>query len=479
MLNKNTAAVEFKKLSPGFYWLELKEPNLRLIAGVPPDAVKILSKNKLIQVYNLNGFQTEFGPNSILLNEDLFVNGILANQSEFPILQMFYNQGMGLTFHPNYGKERPLIIGKKEHVESQLNYINYGNNGLNFEEMMISDPKLKELYYQWYYMKARFAGEVDMLRLIDSIEVKESAEVEIKPGVNLKRLEKNVYLITHKGVKYEIDLNLAEKEKFKTTYTLDKVKLPKSKFAVINTGSGDGWNYEKPCFGSMLCVNKQYYLVDCEGNVLDALHSADLTLSDIKGIFCTHAHDDHMSGLTAIYFAKKKITLFATNLVYHSLMRKVMAVLRISEKNFRAIFSHSALSYETWNKVGDLEVQPLHSAHPVETSIFYFRMKDGSEYKTYAHLGDIASIAVIKKMREGAITTKERDFYNDMIKNYLEPFDLKKIDIGGGMIHGLVDDFAADHSKKVVLGHYHRDLTEKETKVGVQQDFGDFDILIE
>ena len=36
-------------------------------------------------------------------------------------------------------------------------------------------------------------------------------------------------------------------------------------------------------------------------------------------------------------------------------------------------------------------------------------------------------------------------------KNYLFESDVKKIDIGGGMIHGMAKDFEEDNSKKVSI----------------------------
>jgi hemerythrin len=67
----------------------------------------------------------------------------------------------------------------------------------------------------------------------------------------------------------------------------------------------------------------------------------------------------------------------------------------------------------------------------------------------------------------------------DAVKqSYLEPADLKKIDIGGGMIHGNADDFSADTSTRLLLAHTSRDLTENERRIGSGAPFGTLDILI-
>ncbi|MBL0691376.1 MAG: MBL fold metallo-hydrolase [SAR324 cluster bacterium] len=477
MSKNKSSAIELLNIAPGLYWLSIEEPNLRLLGGVIPDAMKHLAAKDMISPYYIKDVYSEHGPNTILLNEELYVQGMVANLSEFPILQMLYMQGMGLSFHPNFKEEEPLIIGLKERVESQLKYINYGNNGLNYLEMVTSDLPIDKVEL-WYYMKARFAGTVNVDRLINTLYIK-NRPLEIKPGVMLDRKEKNVYQITYKGQSVVIDLNLDKNISYGPIYQFKKRSLPQATFAVVNTGTGDGWNFKEHCFGSLLVYNNHPYLVDCEIFTQHSLDCLSTSQDKLKGIFMTHAHDDHMSGLPTIYHKGKPILIYATNLIYHSLMYKIMALIGISESEYRNIFKHHELVYDKWNDVQGLEVKPVHSAHPIETSIFFFRVKDEDGiYKTYAHLGDVAPLKMINDFRSSAITDSERNFYDKMIKDYMKPVDLKKIDIGGGMIHGDVSDFNNDESTKIVLGHYHRELTSDDLKVGVSQKFGDCDILI-
>jgi hemerythrin len=63
-------------------------------------------------------------------------------------------------------------------------------------------------------------------------------------------------------------------------------------------------------------------------------------------------------------------------------------------------------------------------------------------------------------------------------ENYLEPVDLKKIDIGGGMIHGNAHDFVADGSTRLLLAHTARELTDAERRIGSGAPFGTLDVMI-
>jgi hemerythrin len=57
--------------------------------------------------------------------------------------------------------------------------------------------------------------------------------------------------------------------------------------------------------------------------------------------------------------------------------------------------------------------------------------------------------------------------------------DVKKIDIGGGLIHGEARDFTDDPSGKLILAHTARRLTDEERAIGSGASFGTVDVLIE
>ena len=51
------------------------------------------------------------------------------------------------------------------------------------------------------------------------------------------------------------------------------------------------------CSSTMIEVNGAVYVIDAGGPLLDMLLRAGKTLTDVKGVFITHAHADHMAGL--------------------------------------------------------------------------------------------------------------------------------------------------------------------------------------
>ena len=70
-----------------------------------------------------------------------------------------------------------------------------------------------------------------------------------------------------------------------------------------------------------------------------------------------------------------------------------------------------------------------------------------------------------------------RSIYQEVVENYLLPADIKKVDVGGGLIHGNAEDFRGDTSTRLVLAHTSRELTLRMKEIGSGAPFGTIDIL--
>ena len=175
-----------------------------------------------------------------------------------------------------------------------------------------------------------------------------------------------------------------------------------------------------------------------------------------------------------------RIKYFATPLVRNSVVKKLTALMGVEESMFEKSFEIHDMESGVWNYFDGLEVMPVFSPHPVETSILYFRTYWHDGYKSYGHLADIASDRILKEFlkedKNGNGISEQ--FYNEVWANYLMPADLKKNDIGGGMIHGHAEDFRDDQSRKIILSHTEKDLKDSEKEIGSSASFGMQDILI-
>lgn len=469
------------KVATGITWISIPEVNLHILCGCPMDSVKHLMRTGLIRKITHEGVTYETGPNAILLSDNQMQNGDFANVAEFPVLHMMYRQGMVLPGHPGNSGEKPILIGIENQIKAQSNYIFRGTYGLTTINELMDAGISKEKAEKILAMKNRFnfnniRKTEDLLNIITV----GNDSVEIKKGVFLLRTGFNKYTVTYKNDSVDIDLNLNKSDRYEPPYNLDFHRVKREYFSVIHIGDGNGWDKNRPCMGSLLTFQGKYYLIDAGPSILFSLTSLGISVNDIEGIFQTHGHDDHFCGLTSFIHTDHRIKYFATPLVRKSVVKKLSALMGVEEDMFEKSFEIHDLKSDEWNYIHGLEVLPAFSPHPVETSILYFRTFWRNGYRSYGHLADIASDRILKEflIKDKAGNCISEKFYKSVWKDYLIPADLKKIDIGGGMIHGNAEDFRDDQSRKIILSHKESELKDSEKEIGSSASFGMQDVLI-
>ncbi|MBF0190954.1 MAG: bacteriohemerythrin [Magnetococcales bacterium] len=468
-------------IAQGIQWVEIPDAGLRILCGCPMDSVKHLMKRGLIMPTENNGIPCETGPNAILLADVILQNGEFANLGEFPVLQMLYKQGMILPGHPNNTGQKPLLIGQAEQVNAQMQYIYRGNYGLISREEMLATGLDDTTADQMMRLKWRFAfGAIRPSRELLDCRIVGDGAVEIRNGVWIQRKGTNLYEFSYAGQSVQVDLNLKPGMRYESAYPLGYQLLPREYFAVVHAGEGDGWDVNRPGMSSILMFHGKIYLIDADPNLFYNLSSLGIGIDEVEGIFHTHAHDDHFAGITTLMRSSRKVRYYATPQVRATVEKKVAALLSIEEERFGEFFELHDLTAHVWNDIEGLEVRPVNSPHPVETTIFHFRTLWREGYRSYAHFADIVSLKLLEKMIVDDATSPgvERAYYEHVKNEYLIPADLKKLDIGGGMIHGMAEDFATDGSTRILLSHLARELTPAEKEIGSSAPHGMMDVLI-
>jgi hemerythrin len=202
-------------------------------------------------------------------------------------------------------------------------------------------------------------------------------------------------------------------------------------------------------------------------------------VDDLEGIFQTHAHDDHFAGLTSLVRSEKRLKYFAVPFVRGSVQKKLAALMRLDEQSLGRYFEVHDLRMEDWNEVGRMQVRPFFSPHPVDTTVMMFRAGSREARRTYTHLSDIPSLDVLGKLSgprtgEPALSAVSRERFQ---KQMLAPVDVKKVDAGGGLIHGNALDFAEDATGRLFLSHGARAIPPGMPAGARVASFGDADIL--
>lgn len=468
-------------VAAGIHWIEIPAAGLRILCGCPPDAVKHLIKRGLILKQEIKGVTCETGPNTILLSDLPIQNGEFANLAEFPVLQMLYLQGTILPGHPNNTGRKPMLIGSADQLDSQMRYIYRGNYGLVSREEIMEAGVPAEQASDMMRLKLAFAfGRIQpTYEFLDS-RILGEASMDIAPGVSLRRLETNVFEFGHGGEVVTVDLNLRGGKTYECPYPLGYRRFVQEYFSIIHSGEGDGWDASRPTMSSIITYQGRIYLIDAGPQLSHIMAALGIGIEQVDGIFHTHGHDDHFAGLTVLMRAGRRINYYATPLVRTSVAKKLTALLGMEEDHFVDFFNVCDLEMDTWSDIEGLEVMPVFSPHPVETNLFIFRTLSGDGYRSYAHFADIVSMDVLERM----VTDQpdqpglDRLAFERVRKAYMVPVDVKKIDVGGGLIHGAATDFRSDATKRILLAHRAGELTAVEKEIGSSAAFGTTDILV-
>ena len=372
-------------------------------------------------------------------------------------------------------------MGVDDQLQSQAAYIFTGNYGLaSLEELQESGLSAQQALDVWRW-KLRFA--YDRIRGTDELldlRRTDRGPVELAPGVVLERRGLNRYQFRRAGQSIDVDLTLQPGEKYLPPYELPVRRIGREFFSVVHIGEGDGWDPDRPCMGSLLCHQGRYYLIDAGPGITRTLDALGITPNEIEGIFQTHCHDDHFAGLTSLARTDHRIPYYAAPLVREGVARKLSALMEVDTAMFAHSFRVVDLALDRWTSVKGLEVMPVLSPHPVDNTVLYFRALGPDGYREYAHLGDIPSLSVLDRMvtPDGSPSGVRGEFRDRFRSRLLAPVHLKKVDAGGGPIHGDPADFTGDTSARLLLSHTDRPLSGRDLAVGVQASFGETDVLI-
>ncbi len=470
--------ISTSQVAPGLYWVAIPEAHLFLQCGCVEDSVKHLIRRGLITSLEKNDISWETGPNAILLSDLMLQGGHFSNLAEFPVLQMLYRQGMGIPGHPNNTGRKPLLIGNAKQIRAQLEYIHRGNYGLlSFEELQEAGLSSEEAELVWN-LKMEFAiGKIERTDdLIDSI-VLASEETEISNGVCIRRDAINEFTISYKGETVSVNLNIPVTQRYPAPYPLGFHNIKREYFGVVHSGQGDGWDINRPCMASIIVYQGKIYLVDAGPNIAYCLIALGIGINEIEGIFHTHCHDDHFAGLPTLLLSDHRIKYFAAPFVRASVFKKLSALLSLPEEDFFEFFDVQDIQEGAWTDINGLEVKPLLSPHPVETTTLTFRTLWGGRYYTYAHLTDIISCDRLRAKQDG-VHRLPAGYLQRVIDGYLTEVDLKKIDIGTDIVHGRATDFEEDSSDRIILAHTSVPLNDYQKEIGSSAPFGMIDVLV-
>lgn len=464
------------KVTMGIYYIQVPEEDLRILCGCPENSIKFIMQKGLTPPVVKNGFNLVSGPNTILLNDISILNSHFLNFAEFPVLHQQYFQGAAF----NGTHEKFTLIGMKDRVDHQAKYIIRGDQGLqNFEEIKESGID-SDIAQKFLSLRKTYQDTKTEFNILNKVYI--NGKTRVKGDLFIERISLNKFKFTYKDEEEIIDLNFNPNAKgVGLPYNIKPTYIPLDDFVVTTVGDGNGWNPHVPCMGAVITVKGKRYLVDSGPGSLDLIKNLGISPSEIDGVFITHSHDDHFAGILSLLNGEYKMKFFATSIVRLSVQKKFESLLDVKKDVLKRYIDFIDLEEGKWTNFGDFEVKPNYSFHTVETNVFYFRVKNQqNEYKTYGHITDIISKKDLDKLIEkGESNGLSRSWAYPWFDKYLEKVDLKRVDAGGGVVHGDSHDFADDKSDKIILSHLDKDIdTSESPRFCKPTAFGHSEVLV-
>jgi len=256
-------------------------------------------------------------PEIFVLTEDMFswIKGISIGEIEFPI---YYNY---------------FIRNKKTHIICRKNQL----------------PRIKKVLQESIFGPKSLDVEKDYINTYDKKKIpKLRNELDFfRKGNKLSNMvrfgifEDNEY--SYRGLKIDIDLNkdfniyyhnkqisqIPGKFEYKATYRIgERLKEPylPPLFAVTCLGPSHGFDPEENTSGFIIWLNHQGVMVDPPVNSTEWLVDSNVSPKFIDSIILTHCHADHDAGTFQKILEEGKVTVYATETVMMSFLRKYSAL---------------------------------------------------------------------------------------------------------------------------------------------------------
>lgn len=188
--------------------------------------------------------------------------------------------------------------------------------------------------------------------------------------------------------------------------------------------------------------------------------------SSIDGIFITHSHVDHISGLR-VFTKKYKPTVYLKEKVYEEISNIIMGPYEFIEEDLY---------------LDSLHIDSIRTSHDAESSVGYILEENGKSIVYVTDTGYL-NYKYEKKLKGKQLYVIESNHDTEMLMHGKYPYHIKqRINSDYGHLSNLqsaiyMKDLVTDDTKKVILAHLsHENNTEEKAVEMYQQIFDKYHI---
>ena len=227
-------------------------------------------------------------------------------------------------------------------------------------------------------------------------------------------------------------------------------------------GPSHGFDPDDNTSGFILWINHQGIMVDPPVNSTEWLRKSNVNPKHINSIILTHCHADHDAGTFQKILEEGKITIYTTETVIHSFIRKYNALTRIPKKELFSLFDFVPVVIGKNYIINGAIFRFNYALHSIPSLSFESQFQDQSFVYSSDHLNEPEKFTEL--LDKGVLTeTRYRDL-NDFPWHY----DIIYHEAGIPPLHTRIDylnTLTEETQKKITVYHIAKKDMPADTKM--------------
>ncbi len=318
-----------------------------------------------------------------------------------------------------------------------------------------SNPKTREMLLndqRFFALQDKDGKPHPLTHYCDFVALDGSDTVVLKEGITIRcHRAKDSFTLEAGGEKLDITIDYTgvETPLWAKSYPVPKGPLRPQLFGFTVLGSDSAFSTVGPTTTNLLHLGGEFFLWDCSPFTAWLLNHLGCSVGDIRGIFVSHIHDDHVVDLYKFAWnGHRKIELITTAEVKEQVLRKFSALWGMPRDEVEDAFTWRIVRPLKPFLINGVSVRLHYGAHPIPSFGGRFEFRG----KTFGITGDTSSrggpVGLDKQLEKGLITPERHAF---LVNFPAQQFTL--CDAGEATIHGFVKDFEAYDPANIMLAH--------------------------
>jgi len=307
-------------------------------------------------------------PNIFVLPEKLFTwdKGISVAEIEFPIYFNFFIR-----------HKKTFILCSEEQFIQMKAFLNEAVFGPKELDIKIDfDDQIEESVFPDLKSEMDFFRNGLKLSDLVAFGIFKNSKFTIQ-GITIKKT-KDTFLVLNKNEKIA---EVRNKVEYKSTYEIGE-RLPEPfkppLFGITCLGPSHGFDPTENTSGFIIWLNHQGVMVDPPVNSTEWLEDSNVNPKLIEGVILTHCHADHDAGTFQKILEEGRITLYATQTILNSFLKKYSSLTKVSEDYLKKLFAFRPIKIGSPLFIYGGKFRMFYTLHSIPTIGFKMEFQDQS-----------------------------------------------------------------------------------------------------